>query len=83
MVRDSEFLQMALEAARERLVKLDVLMEEADDVLIQAAMQDGLEVNVSRQIKKNNITTTSECLISLGGEHMSCACIRIFHEYEG
>ena len=48
MVRDSEFLQIALESARERLVKLDHVTEEADDILLQAARSnEQLEVNVS------------------------------------
>ena len=47
MYRDSEILQMALESARDRLQKLDVATEEADDILLTAARaNEQLEVNV-------------------------------------
>lgn len=47
MVRDSEFLQIALEGAKERLEKLDHSTEEADEILLAAARSDEqLEVNV-------------------------------------
>jgi hypothetical protein len=52
MVRDSEYLQMALTSARERLERLDKVMDDADDVLIKAALLDGLEVNELKETRK-------------------------------
>lgn len=47
MVKDSEYLQMALQTSRERLECMDTLIAEADDVLAQAN-RDQKEVKVRK-----------------------------------
>ena len=65
IVRDTEFLQMALQASRDRLERLETLVEEADDVLIKAAMQDS-QVNVSSLLFEvaYNIVLMLKCIVT-------------------